>query len=215
MRIGTWNMDGRTGPQHAELLTEQDCDVWLLTEVPERLDVPGYVLHLGETVLGPRKRWAGILSRRTTAPIADPHPASAAAQIAGRTCVSSVLPWNGCGEQWPWDGSAPAAKTAEALRVLTMGLSGQTLVWGGDWNHGLGGTEAFGTLAGRESLRTALDAMDLQVPTSGLPHRLSGLETIDHIAVPRSGVVVSAHRISTIVDGRALSDHDAYVVEIA
>ena len=220
MRIGTWNLAGRTGPAHVALLTEQRCDVWLLTEVPDRLVVADYVLHLGGGLMNNRKRWAGILSARTTEPLADPHPASAAARIAGRTFVSSVLPWNGCGEHWPGDGDGPAAKTVEAVRVLTTALmttatAGGSVVWGGDWNDALVGRDGAGTATGRESINSALDGLGLQVPTRGLPHRLASSGSIDHLAVPRADTVLSAHRISAVVDGVTLSDHDAYVVELA
>ena len=215
MRIGTWNMAGRTGPAHVALLAAQRCDVWLLTEVPDRLVVADHVLHLGAGLMNNRKRWAGILSARTTVPLADPHPASAAARIAGRTFVSTVLPWNGCGEHWPWDGDGPAAKTVEAVRVLTTALTGEPLVWGGDWNDALAGRDGAGTAVGRESINSALEGLGLQVPTRGLPHRLPTSGSIDHLAVPRSDTVLSAHRISAVVDGATLSDHDAYVVELA
>ena len=214
MRIGTWNMAGRTGPAHEALLTDQHCDVRLLTEVPDRLLVNNYVLHLGSSGMSARKRWAGILSARTTTPLADPHPASAAASIAGRTFVSSVLPWNGCCEHWPWDGVGSAAKTVEAVRVLTTALSGEPVVWGGDFNDALSGRDGAGSELGRASITAALDGLGLQVPTKGLPHRSATSQSIDHIAVPTSDTVLSAHRISAVVQGQALSDHDAYVIEI-
>ena len=226
MRIGTWNMAGRTGPAHVALLQAQRCDVWLLTAVPERLLVADYVLHLGSTTMGSaarggRQRWAGLLSSRTTLPLPDPHPASAAASIAGRTFVSSVLPWNGCGEHWPWAGQGPAAKTAEAVRVLVTALSapspGGALVWGGDWNDATAGPDGAGSRVGRESINRALEGLGLALPTRGLPQRMTAGQitshTSSHIAVPVGDTVLSAHRISGVVDGVALSDHDAYVIE--
>lgn len=41
VRIGTWNMQGRWTPAHQEVLQDHACDVWLLTEVNQRLEVPG------------------------------------------------------------------------------------------------------------------------------------------------------------------------------
>ena len=172
---------------------------------------------MGSTSIGGRKRWAGILSGRTTLPLPDPHPASAAASIAGRTFVSSVLPWNDCGEHWPWAGQGPAAKTAEAVRVLVTALSapgsGGALVWGGDWNDATTDSDEAGSRVGRESLNRALEGLGLALPTRGLPHRTTSSYTTSHIAVPVGDAVLSAHRISGVVDGVALSDHDAYVIE--
>ena len=33
MRIGTWNLEKKWTQDHADLMEEQKCDVWLLTEV--------------------------------------------------------------------------------------------------------------------------------------------------------------------------------------
>ena len=55
MRIGTWNLAGRVWlPAHRELLTVQDCDVWLLTEVRADVDLPGYQAHLTAGEMAPR-----------------------------------------------------------------------------------------------------------------------------------------------------------------
>jgi hypothetical protein len=53
LRIGTWNLEGRWGDAHLEFVVGMDCDVLLLTEVSESVDVPGHALHLGE------HRWRG------------------------------------------------------------------------------------------------------------------------------------------------------------
>ena len=78
--------------------------------------------------------------------------------------------------------------------------TGRTTMRIGTWN-----------LAGRWSGRHAslLEALDLQVPTASLPHRLPGAHSIDHVAVPASWHLWSATR----TDATGLSDHDAYVVE--
>jgi hypothetical protein len=39
MRIGTWNLDGRWSADHGRFLTEEECDIWLLTEVPAALSL--------------------------------------------------------------------------------------------------------------------------------------------------------------------------------
>lgn len=64
-----------------------DCDVLLLTEVSERLDLPGYDLHLGRQLMAPKRRWAAIASRLSMSPQPDPHGASAMVEVGG--CVSA------------------------------------------------------------------------------------------------------------------------------
>lgn len=63
MRIGTWNLQGRWDARHLELIEAMDCDVLLLTEVSERLDMPGYDLHLGRTLMASKRPWAAVASR--------------------------------------------------------------------------------------------------------------------------------------------------------
>ena len=70
-----------------------------------------------------------------------------------------------------------------------------------------------GSKAGRAHLEGALDELGLQVPTRDLPHRLDGIGTIDHIAVPREATILDATRVSAVAPDGALSGHDAYVVE--
>ena len=63
MRIGTWNMAGWLKPGWQELLLDADCDVWLLTEVNESIELPGYHRHVIEVRLAARHHWAGADSR--------------------------------------------------------------------------------------------------------------------------------------------------------
>jgi hypothetical protein len=49
------------------------------------------------------------------------------------------------------------------------------------------------------------------VPTAELPHRLDGLLSIDHVAVPTTWTLRDVVRL----DAEGLSDHDAYVVDVA
>jgi endonuclease/exonuclease/phosphatase family metal-dependent hydrolase len=84
-------------------------------------------------------------------------------------------------------------------------------VWGGDFNHAMTGREYAGSRAGRGHIENLLTVLQLRVPTTHLAHRIPGLLSIDHIAVPRDSVVDSASRI----DAPGLSDHDAYVVVLS
>src|SRR6185295_19418811 len=104
-------------------------------------------LHLGEGVMAPTRRWAAVAATGSMSPLTDPHPASAMIEWAGIGFCSSILPWRGCGSREPWGAGTHAAKTVETLRVLETALPTTGLVWGGDWNHALTGSETAGSQA--------------------------------------------------------------------
>jgi endonuclease/exonuclease/phosphatase family metal-dependent hydrolase len=214
VRIGTWNLAGRWADDHRTLMLDADCDVWLLTELHERSSLPGYAVHFSATRMAPRRRWAAIASRLLMASSPDPHPASAQAQVGATTYVSSVLPWRTCGSRPPWRGERHAEKTANALDDLLLRMrAASSVVWGGDWNHALTGKEYAGSAGGRAAIAGALDELDLVVPTTELPHRIDGLLSIDHVAVPKE-IAGEPTRVVAAKGDKRLSDHDAYVVEV-
>lgn len=133
------------------------------------------------------------------------------ADIEGVSFCASILPWRSCGSRVPWVGSTTGEKTAEAVAAIE---SARPTVWGGDWNHAVSGPEWAGSKAGRRAILDAIDRLDLQIPTADSPHQMDGLLSIDHIAVPASWSVVAAERHRAFVDGRRISDHDAYVIEV-
>ena len=210
MRIGTWNLAGRWDSRHLDLIEEMDCDVLLLTEVSERLDLPGHDLHLGREMMAPKRRWAAVASRLPMSPLPDPHGASAMVEVAGLLICSSTLPWRSCGPRHPWVGTNTAERTAAAVTAVSK--SGPS-VWGGDWKHALSGREYAGAIAGRRALLATIDDLGLQVPTALLPHQIEGLLGIDHVAVPRTWEVRGVERHSALVGESRISDHDAYSVE--
>jgi hypothetical protein len=214
MRIGTWNLAGRWSPQHERFLLEKDCDVWLLTEVSERVALPGFSAHLGTDRMAPRRRWAGVFATGRLDPLPDPHPASAMATSDGLTLCSSILPWRGCGGRAPWLAGRHVDKTEHALDALLARLPTGGLVWGGDWNHALSGREYAGSQGGRTALLRAVETLALEVPTADLPHQLEGLLSIDHIAVPAHVDVKTADHWTASIDSARLSDLDAYGVEV-
>ena len=83
MRIGTWNLEGQWSPDHLALLTRENCDVWLLTEVRTEVVIPGMQGHRTADLMGPSKSWAGIFSALDATIEPDPHPATAMADIDG------------------------------------------------------------------------------------------------------------------------------------
>jgi endonuclease/exonuclease/phosphatase family metal-dependent hydrolase len=214
-RIGTWNLAGRWSSDHERFLRALECDVLLLTEVSERLELSDHRMHRSEELMAARRRWAAVVSRSGLEARADPHPASAKAVVDGTTYCSSILPWTGCGPNPPWSGARHVDKTEQAVKELMAHLPSESLVWGGDWNHALEGREYAGSQGGRRHLMAALDDLGLTVPTARLPHRIDGLLSIDHIAVSRSATVSAAERHVAQAHGKRLSDHDAYVVEVA
>lgn len=215
LRVGTWNLAGRWSHERADFIAEQRCDVWLLTEVRDDVDIDGYHGHFSEGVMVGRRRWAAILSQQPLQARPDPHQASAAAEVDGITYCSSILPWRSCGSKPPWVGFKHSDKTDAAVKELVEALPRTELVWGGDWNHALSGKEHAGSAGGRGHVLAAMTTLGLKAPTGTLPHRIDGLLTIDHIAVPDHRKVIGAHRVQARRNGRNLSDHDAYVVDIA
>ena len=206
MRIGTWNLAGRWSGRHASLLEALDCDVLLLTEVRHDYALPGYAIHTSPDMVPGRRWFAVVASRAGLRALPHPHGASAMAYVGGFRVCASVLPWPGCGGEPPWTGTDTASRTGAAVAATS---ATRPQVWGGDWNHSLGGPRQLGTRAGKDALMAATEALDLQVPTASLPHRLPGAHSIDHVAVPASWHLWSATR----TDATGLSDHDAYVVE--
>lgn len=214
MRIGTWNLAGRWSPAHRALLEDAACDVWLLTEVPARFDLPRGRLMLSEAMPNTGGRsWAGVWSAGTLAALAAVHPAAAVAAVDGVAVCSCVLPWRGAGVTWPDEGANTAGRTKAALARLTPSLmpGARDVVWGGDWNHAMDGPEMAGSKEGRRAIQDLAHDAGLRVATSAQRHAIPSLLSIDHIAVP-SAWSTSCRRIVAEHRGKRLSDHDAYVV---
>jgi len=215
MRIGTWNLEGRWTDAHRLLIEAMDCDIWLLTEVSERLSMDGYHLHRSKALMAQKRHWAGILSRRPLIPMPDPHPASAMAQMTDLTVCSSILPWKGSGGHAPWIGARHVDRTEATLIDLDRALPRSALVWGGDWNHALSGKEWAGSIGGRRHVLDLLEGRGMQVPTADLAHRIDGLLSIDHIGLSGDLACQQATRfIAQDPDGRRLSDHDGYLLAL-
>jgi endonuclease/exonuclease/phosphatase family metal-dependent hydrolase len=211
VRIGSWNLQGRWDQRHHDQIIAMCCDILLLTEVSERVQLPGVRLHATSALMAPRRRWAAVASRQPLHPLPDPHGASAMAEIDGLRVCSSILPWRSCGTQPPWTGSTTAAKTESAVASIEAVAP---TVWGGDWNHAMSGREWSGSQPGRRSILEAVDRLGLQLPTEGAPHQIPGLLSIDHIAVPTSWTVLKFEHHPAFSNGARISDHDAYVVEV-
>lgn len=211
MRIATWNLEGRWTPSHHHFVESLVADVLLLTEVPDRVAIEGMRVHLTEGEMQRGRRWAAIAARTPIFPLPDPHPATALADVDGMRVASSVLPWRSCGGELPWVGADQASRTTAAVTDIE---AANPVIWGGDWNHELAGRIYAGSVDGRARILQALDILGLDVATAHAPHRLPGATSIDHVAVPAFWSVDSLERVSAVVGGMELSDHDAYVVDI-
>jgi hypothetical protein len=210
VRIGTWNLQGRWDQRHIDHIQAMSCDVLLLTEVSERAELPGTRIHASVMMMAPRRYWSAVATRLPLFALADPHGASAMAEIDGLRVCSSVLPWRSCGAAPPWTGLTTAEKTEAATASITAGTP---TVWGGDWNHAMAGRDWSGSMQGRRSILEAVDRLGLQVPTAASPHQIDGLLSIDHIAVPASWRVLEIEHHPALSGGDRISDHDAYVIE--
>ena len=211
MRIGTWNLDARDTDRHRDFLLRLGCDVLLLTEVPPDLAVPGMVAHHTRERMARGQSWAAIYAADLW-PRDDPHPASALAEFEGIKVCSSVLPWRGCADYFPWGGSGGQEKTAYAVDNVV--IEGAPEIWGGDWNTSFAPNGYAVSHFSRRALRDAAKRLQLTIATEQLSHQSDADLTIDHIAVPDHWTVRSAERVRAEVDGSLLSDHDAYVVEV-
>jgi hypothetical protein len=215
MKIGTWNLDGRWSVNHQQFLEKGKCDVWLLTEVPNRFALDGGELFRS-IPMTPDKSWAGVWSNHNAASSPSPHPAAAMVFRDGVLYCSCVLPWRSARPWWPaedeGDVSAMTVATLARLRTRLLATSG-AVVWGGDWNHALHGREVAGTNHGRVEIEKLRSELQLQVRTERQPHAKPGLLSIDHIAVPAAWRVTKCRRAVAEAGGKRLSDHDAYIVD--
>lgn len=211
MRIATWNLEGKWTPRHHWLIRSLRADLLLLTEVLDKVAIPGLNIHFTEGEMQPGRRWAAIATNAPLRPLPDPHGATALAEVEGFRVASSILPWRNGGGAPPWAGRDQGSRTAAAVTSIQ---TASPVVWGGDWNHELTGRLYAGSKDGRTSIHGALDHLGLSAPTDAASHRLPGARTIDHVAVPAFWNVTAVEHVSAIVDGLELSDHGAYVVEI-
>lgn len=213
MRIGTWNLEGRWSSNHRAFIEHEDCTHWLLTEVPNALSLANGTL-IRSNPMSATKSWAAVWSVRPTSRLEWTTPTATAAMGDDGVFCSCILPWRGARLSWPTKGSL-AEITLAAIDDLeaSLRIGQRPIVWGGDWNHALRGSERAGSLRGRQALQSALRRLSLQVPTEHLEHAKLGLYTIDHVAIPDTWHVLNSRRVVAVVGDKRLSDHDAYIIE--
>ena len=227
LRIGTWNLNAKkvTRKQsalrvdQARFMEVQNCDIWLLTEVPRDFAMePGDTTFSdGEMEGDADKAFAAVWARGGVEKLDEVHATAAFAKVGDLRVCSCVFPWRAAQSQgWPVKGDL-ATITLEAIGCARDALAGGSgdLVWGGDWNLALEGRDDVGTPAGRSAVLDVVETLKLTVPTAGEDHTLGGgHRSIDHVAVPSHWAQGVATRVlAENADGR-LSDHDAYVVAV-
>lgn len=227
LRIGTFNMghERNASPmvlkRQLDFMVDVDCDIWLLTEVPytfKTVAEPGTVA-VSESMDRTHKVYAAVWAKARTAQEPEIHDAAALATVAGRrVCSCMFAAGDTIFRDWPDMGfDRPTVLRGALARLKTALESGATdLVLGGHWSQELAGEHLLGTPDGREMIAEFLAALDLQVPTAGLPR---GDEdegrSIEHIAVPSAWTVNAATRLVADIEGHPRAPrHDVYVVDV-
>ncbi|WP_029032933.1 endonuclease/exonuclease/phosphatase family protein [Salinarimonas rosea] len=240
MRIGTWNLSYAMGAAknalRRRILEEADCDVWVLTETHDAVDLgpthePVHAAPRPDRRAG--ERWVTIWTRfpvRARPATADPERTAAAVLAApsGDLLVfGTVLPWHSDRGRAP--PGVPVRNWSEHHRVIPeQGREWQALrnawpdaalVVAGDLNTDLGGAHYYGTRQGRAALEKAMCGCGLAcatrtplVPPGRLAH-----PPIDHVLVPEGW----AERTQVCAawegrrDGAVLSDHSGIAVSVS
>lgn len=196
---------------HARVIEDADCDIWLLTDVPPRVSVTGYHQHLSSGRRAPSAHWSGVLSRLAAEPVRHHSQTATVLSIADIVIASTVLPWPEPHEDEPWEGGSHAERYATALAETGDLLGGHIPIWGGTWNQPLMGNIIGYSRQAQEALEDFLETYELQVPTRDLLGRQRQYTT-DHVAVPATWTVIASGKVE--VDP-ALSPYDLFCVEAA
>jgi endonuclease/exonuclease/phosphatase family metal-dependent hydrolase len=236
VRIGTWNIDRERGPEQnmatrAAIIQQLRLDVLVITE-------PGPAWSCrDDVVISPAERldrplpesWVTIRAAGATRALPLPYGRLATAaltNVGGRSVViyGAVLPWGGAvratglahaGESFASMFSRVLDEQVADLEYLTTIYPDALRLWAGDFNQTLEGPNlGVGSTRGRQQLEEALTRLGFAAWNRHQPHGLPGLATIDLICGPANMTVTSSERIDPNVDGRRLSDHAAYVVEV-
>lgn len=233
MRVGTWNLNhgGRGGakwPEQLELLQHERLDLVVLTEPAPDLS------SLGGTVVvsppGP-EGWSWVaVAGPGLCPVEIEIPfgrmsAAAVTTVAGRDVVvyGSVLPWRSIAGQTSGildEGESYSVSFARLLREQSADVArlratfpDAVVIWAGDFNQSLVGTEYVGSKHQRVLLEEALAGLHLTAWNRDCAHRLqSGMHTIDLVCGPSDISKVLVTEMSGSLDSRRLSDHAGYVV---
>lgn len=162
--------------------------------------------------MSPKRRWAAVASRLPMRPMPDPHGASAMAEVYGIRFAPRSSP-----------GGTAATRIPGWVRTHCREDHRRCCRRGSRRPNGLGRRlesrsvrSGVGRLDGRAAVRARVGRTSgLHVLTATSPHQIEDRLSIDHMAVPKSWVVSATHRHRAFVGETRISDHDAYVVEVA
>lgn len=240
MRVGTWNLERggkslKVAASQREVLDAHGADIYVITESPISLSVPGPgVVTSVPQLEGPRgpEVWVSIIGGNVE-PLDIPRTfgmlsTAAQASVGDRHVVvyGSVLPWLQAATQAPelrdHVGESSAEMFArylsaqvEDVRALCEAYRGSLIVWAGDFNQTLVGPNYGGSRTNRSLLREALGDLGFEAWNAGSAHAKPGMCAIDLLCGPKDHPVRGIHRIPPTDDNeRRLSDHAGYVVEL-
>ncbi|WP_342112090.1 endonuclease/exonuclease/phosphatase family protein [Methylobacterium sp. SI9] len=240
MRIGTWNVEYAAGleknAQRRAILVQQACDVWVLTETHDELELTAThtAVHSMQRPTGRLGgRWASIWTSYRVLQrieVVDPRRTVAALVEAPSGLLiiyGTVMPWaSDRGDAGP---GTPVRNWSELHRVVVQ----QGEEWAtlrrrypktnlcvvGDLNMNLGGQHYYGTAQSRRLLREAMAQCGLfcATQTERLPIGALAHPPIDHVLLP----VAWEPRVQVVAawEGKSglaprLSDHSGLVVAV-
>ena len=236
MRIATWNLEHAAGKAKNDLrlhrLHAMDCDIWLLTETHDDIDLGSSYAPLHPTERfpgGPGERWTALWSRYPilhTARVSDPSRTVAAVLSTPRgplLVFGTVLPWHTdpgpTGKALSWSEHHRVLPEQAKEWAALQREHGVPMCVAGDFNTSLGAKHYYGTKRGRQLLRAGLDSAGLicVTETERIPSGLLRDPPIDHIALSHELAATSGVSCAwegTDTNGTRLSDHSGLAVDI-
>jgi endonuclease/exonuclease/phosphatase family metal-dependent hydrolase len=242
MKIGTWNVEYGQGEQknalRRHLLDTADCDLWVLTETSDKLDLSATHQNVSSQLREGRKqfseRWVSIWSRlpiiRKLSVLDEQRTVAAliASPKGQLVLYGTVLPWHSDRNQA--DANSPVSgwskhyqvleEQEQEWRLLQQNFAEASLCVAGDLNVSLGGPHYYGTTHGRLLMKAALRNCGLFCATSfdRIPAGMLKYSPIDHVLLPADWklfAMVSCAWEGTTGDKVRLSDHSGLAVSIA
>lgn len=235
MRIGTWNVDREraraTSAERRAILNALNLDVAVITEPGPWWDRPAVFSCAERPPMRPGlppESWVAIEGPGIQALELEAGygrmGAAALAVVSGLTIVvyGSVLPWNGIKEAGlllpgeSYRDAFPRLLSEQAADVdrLATNHPGREVIWAGDFNQGLAPPHHVGSASHRDLLQDTLARLGLVAWNGSEPAAHERMKTIDLICGSARCAVKSIERVPHTVNGRKLSDHAGWVVEL-
>ena len=240
MRIATWNMERRQktstlDAHYSAAISGLDADVIVVTE-------PGsdFISSFASAVVSPNERpggrdnesWVAIIGKGLEPGAGNEIPyqhlaVAACAAASGRRIAvyGSVLPWNAALSQAP-DVYGPEKRTfeqvfdyalhqqVEDIESLQSNFGRDNVFWAGDFNHPLVGPLQGFSRHARDGILDALAGLGMVAVNQDSSHSKPGVCAIDLICGPMGLSYGPPTSSMPSHEGRPLSDHRAYVVEV-